>query len=339
MMEFFVNMVQFILQTAVVVAGLLVLTAFVASLVGKNRGDTDLVVKDLNRKLNKDCNVLQKNLLNKKEFKKLLKEEKAGKKRGKGEKEEKQRVFVLDFKGDIKASEVRQLRHEISAILGVATPKDQVLLRLESPGGMVHSYGLATSQLQRIKNKNISLVVSVDKIAASGGYMMASIADRIISAPFAIIGSIGVVASIPNFNKLLRKNDIEYLEITAGEYKRTLTPLGEVTEPGMKKCREQIEETHLLFKNHVKKQREQVDLEKVATGEYWYGLQAKELKLVDEIGTSDDYLLNLRDTHSLLEVSMNQKKGLKEKLAESLSLNMEKFFDIIENRIWKNRFQ
>ena len=333
MVEFFINMVQFVFQAAVIVVALLVLIAFIASLAGKNKGEVGLEIKDLNRKFNKDCKVLQKKLFNKKEFKKLVKKEKAG-----GE-TEKQRVFVLNFKGDIRASAVEQLRHEISAILGVATPKDEVLLRLESPGGMVHSYGLAASQLQRIKDKNIPLIISVDKIAASGGYMMASLADRIISAPFAIIGSIGVVASIPNINKLLKKNDIEYLEITAGEYKRTLTPLGEVTEPGMKKFKEQIEETHILFKNHVKGQREQVDLEKVATGEYWYGLQAKELELVDEIGTSDDYLLNLSDTHSLLEVSMNQKKGLKEKLAESLSLNLEKVFDLMENRIWKNRFQ
>ena len=234
---------------------------------------------------------------------------------------------------------MNQLRYEISAILGVATSKDQVLLKLESPGGMVHSYGLAASQLQRIKDKKIPLIVSVDKIAASGGYMMACLADHILSAPFAIVGSIGVVASLPNFNRILKKNDIEYFEITAGEHKRTLTPLGEVTEPGMKKFREQIEETHILFKNHVKNQRKQIDLEKVATGEYWYGLQAKELKLVDEIGTSDDYLLKFNETHKLLEVSMNQKKGLKEKLAENLSLSMENFFDFMENRLWKKRFQ
>ena len=337
MVEFFINMFQFVFQAIVVVAGLLVLIAFIASLVGKNKREVGLEVKDLNQRFDKNCKVLQKTLFNKKEFKKLMKKEKTEKQKEK--QTEKQRVFVLNFKGDIRASAVSQLRDEISAILGVATSKDQVLLRLESPGGMVHSYGLAASQLQRIKDKKIPLVVSVDKIAASGGYMMASLANRIISAPFAIIGSIGVVASLPNFSKILKKNDVEYLEITAGEYKRTLTPLGEITEPGMKKFREQIEETHTLFKDHVKKQREQVDLEKVATGEYWYGLQAKELKLVDEIGTSDDYLLNLNETHSLLEISMNQKKGLKEKLAESLSLNVERFFDLLENRIWKKRFQ
>lgn len=336
-MEFFINMFQFIFQTVVIVAALLVLIAFIASLVSKNKEQAGLEVKDLNEKFRKNYKVLQKKLFNKKEFKKIIKNEKTDNKTEK--KIEKQKVFILNFKGDIKASAVNQLRDEISAVLGVATQKDQVFLRLESPGGMVHSYGLAASQLQRIRDKKIPLIVSVDKIAASGGYMMASIADRIISAPFAIIGSIGVVASLPNFSKILKKNDVEYLEITAGEYKRTLTPLGEITEPGMKKFKEQIEQTHTLFKDHVKRQREQVDLEKVATGEYWYGSQAKELKLVDEIGTSDDYLLSLNETHSLLEVSMSQKKSLKEKLAESLSLNMEKFFDLLENRIWKKRFQ
>ena len=335
-MEFFINVGQFALQTIIVVAGLLILIAFIAGLADKNRSEANnLQVKNLNEKLDKNFKILQKSLFDKKELKKLLKKEKSEKK----EKRPDQRVFVLNFKGDIKASAVKQLREEISGILGVATEKDQVLVKLESPGGMVHAYGLATSQLQRIKDKKIPLIVSVDKIAASGGYMMACLADRLISAPFAIIGSIGVVTSIPNFNKLMKKNDIDYLEITAGEYKRTLGPLGEITEPGMEKVKEQIEQTHTLFKDHVKSQREQIELEKVATGEYWYGLQAKDLKLVDEIGTSDDYLLNLNESHKILEISINEKKGLKEKLTENLLLNLEAGFDFLENRLWKKRFR
>ena len=335
MVAFFMDIAQFILQTAILLVALLILIGFIFSLVNKNKEDiSGLEVKDLNKKLNKNRQTLQKALLDKKAFKKLKKSEKVKTKK----EEQKQRVFVLNFKGDIKATAVSELRSEISAILGVITDQDQVVLKLESPGGVVHGYGLAASQLQRIRDRGISLTVCVDKIAASGGYMMASIANHIISAPYAIIGSIGVAASMPNLNKLLKKNDIEYLEITAGQYKRTLTPLGEITEPGMKKFKEQIEDVHVLFKDHVKNQRKQVDIEQVATGEYWYGLRAKELNLVDEIGTSDDYLLKLNETCSIFEVSMGRKRSLKEKLMENMALQVERLFDFIEDRIWKSRF-
>ena len=336
MVTFFMDIAQFVLQTAVLLVALLILIGFIFSLVNKNREDVSgLEVKNLNKKLNKNRQTLQKALFDKKAFKKLQKSEKAKSKKEEGQK---QRVFVLNFKGDIKATAVSELRSEISAILGVITDKDQVVLKLESPGGVVHGYGLAASQLQRIRDRGIHLTVCVDKIAASGGYMMASIANHIISAPYAIIGSIGVAASMPNLNKLLKKNDIEYLEITAGQYKRTLTPLGEITEPGMKKFKEQIEDVHVLFKDHVKNQRKQVDIEQVATGEYWYGLRARELNLVDEIGTSDDYLLKLNETCSIFEVSMGRKRGLKEKLMENLTLQVERLFDFVEDRVWKSRF-
>ncbi|HDT1603437.1 TPA: protease SohB [Enterobacter sichuanensis] len=220
------------------------------------------------------------------------------------------RVYVLDFKGSMDAHEVASLREEVTAVLAVATPQDQVVVRLESPGGVVHGYGLAASQLQRLREKQIPLTVAVDKVAASGGYMMACVADNIVAAPFAIIGSIGVVAQIPNFNRFLKNKEIDIELHTAGQYKRTLTLLGENTEEGRQKFREDLNETHHLFKDFVHRMRPTLDIEQVATGEHWYGVQALEKGLVDAVGTSDDLLLNLMDGRELVGVRFTQRKRL-----------------------------
>lgn len=212
----------------------------------------------------------------------------------------KPRVYVLDFKGSMDAHEVSSLREEVTAVLAVATAQDQVVVRLESPGGVVHGYGLAASQLQRLRDKQIPLTVAVDKVAASGGYMMACVADKIVAAPFSIIGSIGVVAQIPNFNRFLKNKEIDIELHTAGQYKRTLTLLGENTEEGRQKFREDLNETHHLFKDFVHRMRPTLDIEQVATGEHWYGTQAQEKGLVDEVGTSDDLLLNLMEGRELV---------------------------------------
>ena len=200
------------------------------------------------------------------------------------------RVFVLDFKGDLQANAVKHLRTEITAILTMAGKNDEVLIRLESPGGSVHGYGLAASQLDRIRQHGVTLTAAVDKVAASGGYMMAVVADRILAAPFALIGSIGVVAQVPNVHRLLKKHDVDVEVLTAGKYKRTLTVLGENTEEGRQKFIEELEDVHALFQDHVAERRPELDLDEVATGEAWYGQRALERKLVDEISTSDEYL-------------------------------------------------
>lgn len=231
-----------------------------------------------------------------------------------GEVQPKKRVFVLDFYGDIKASECDLLREEITAVLSQATEKDEVVVKVESGGGMVHSYGLASSQLARITQKKIPLTVCVDKVAASGGYMMACVANKIVAAPFAILGSIGVVASLPNFHKLLKKNDIDYEMFTAGEYKRTVTMFGENTEKGRAKFIEDLEDTHLLFKEFVSEHRPQVNIEAIATGEVWFGRRAKDVNLIDEIQTSDEYLLSQIDTADIFHVEYVFKKTLPEKL-------------------------
>lgn len=233
-------------------------------------------------------------------------------------------LFVINFKGSMNAHEVNALREEITAILSIADNKDEVLLRLESPGGVVHGYGLAASQLNRLREKGLKLIVSVDKVAASGGYMMACVADRIVAAPFAIIGSIGVVAQVPNFHRLLKKKDIDVELHTAGEYKRTLTLLGENTEQGRKKFVQDLNETHQLFKDFVHQKRPALDINAVATGEHWYGIQAKEKGLIDEIGVSDDIIINQIDAREIIEVTYTPARRFVDRLMGSMVENADK---------------
>lgn len=234
------------------------------------------------------------------------------------------RVYVLDFDGDIKASEVDSLREAITAVLTLARPIDEVVVRLESPGGMVHSYGLAASQLGRIKARNIPLTVCVDKVAASGGYLMACLADKIVAAPFAIIGSIGVVAQVPNVHRLLKKHDIDVEVLTAGQYKRTLTILGENTEQGRAKFLDDLHETHVLFKEFVSTNRPVVDIEEVSKGEIWYGQRAIDKKLIDEILTSDDYLQASAANADIYQVSYEEPKNLAEKFGIAASVAIDR---------------
>ena len=256
----------------------------------------------------------------KKTEKQRLKAEKAALKRSSNEADPKalpiSRVFVLNFDGDIEASAVSSLRQEVTAILAVASAEDEVLLRLESAGGVVHGYGLAASQLRRITKQGIKLTVSVDKVAASGGYMMACIADRIIAAPFAVLGSIGVVAQVPNFNRLLKSQKVDVELHTAGAHKRTLTMFGENTDEGRQKFRAELEEVHQLFKVFVRDNRPQVDIEVVATGEAWYGQRALEQQLIDEVQTSDEYLIEKMPTAAVYEIVYEIQQSKVEKLVK-----------------------
>jgi serine protease SohB len=225
------------------------------------------------------------------------------------------RLFVLDFEGDLRASATETLREEISAVLASAKSDDEVLLRLESPGGMVPGYGLAASQLARLREKGIRLTISVDRVAASGGYLMACVADRIVAAPFAVIGSIGVVGQLPNFNRLLKRHDIDFELHTAGENKRDLTVFGHNTDEGRAKFRESLQEVHDLFKGHIARHRPRVDLDRVATGEHWMGEKALELGLVDDLGTSDDFLLERRERMELVKLDYQPAPSLKRRLS------------------------
>ncbi|GEA66062.1 protease SohB [Acinetobacter pittii] len=226
-----------------------------------------------------------------------------------------QKIFVLDFKGDIQASAVENLREEITLILATAKAgRDRIVVRLESPGGMVHGYGLAAAQLVRLRDAGFHLTICVDKVAASGGYMMACIANEIIAAPFAIVGSIGVVAQVPNFNRLLKEHNVDFELYTAGQYKRTVTMFGENTPEGKAKFEEELQQTHVLFKHFVEKYRPQLNVDKVATGEHWYGEDALDLNLVDKLQTSDEYLLALLPQHDVYVINTRKKATLGEKL-------------------------
>jgi serine protease SohB len=228
------------------------------------------------------------------------------------------RVYVVDFNGDIEASDVGSLREEITAILSLATPRDEVLLRLESPGGMVHAYGLASAQLERIKSQQVSLTICVDKVAASGGYMMACLADRLVAAPFAILGSIGVLVQLPNFNRLLRKHEVDYETISAGEFKTTLTTFGEITQKGRDKVKEDVEEMHVLFKSWVKDHRPSVNIDNIATGETWVGLQALEKSMVDELMTSDECIVKACEDADVYEVRFEIRRTLGDKIGAAI---------------------
>ena len=250
----------------------------------------------------------------------------------------KKRIFVLNFHGDIKASATASLKEEISTVLSIAGTEDEVVVRLESGGGMVHSYGLASSQLARITKQKVPLTICVDKVAASGGYMMACVADRILAAPFAVIGSIGVVAQLPNFHRLLKKNAIDFEMLTAGEYKRTLTVFGENTEKGREKFIEDLEDTHDLFKNFVREHRSQVDIDKVATGEVWFGQRALAQQLVDNLQTSDEYLTAQLEKADIYEVEFVHKKTLPEKLGLAAEQSLDRLLLAWWERLQSTRF-
>lgn len=326
--SFLIEYGMFLAKFATVVLLLVIAIGALIFIVSRIKGDTEhLDIKNINDKYETMSLLLNSQVLNKKDFKKYLKQQKKQHK-DKEDHSQRKKVFVLDFKGDIKASTVSSLREEITAILTVANKEDEVVVLLESGGGTVHGYGLGASQLKRICDREINLTVSVDKVAASGGYMMACVADKIIAAPFAIVGSIGVLAQIPNFHRLLKKMDIDFEQITAGDYKRTLTLFGENTEKDREKFKEELEDTHLLFKEFVKDNRGQVDVEKIATGEHWYGKRAIDLKLVDELITSDDYLSSVAKDADIFEIKYERKKPMTEKLI-SFGAN---FLDSIDGR-------
>lgn len=321
-MESLIHILEFSAQFFIVIIGIAALIILIAVLASRSGSKSELEIERLDRKLKNLSLRVRDSLMTPKDLKKELKNRKKEKK----DTHPSQRTFVLDFKGDVKASAVDSLREEISALLGSATPGDEVLVRVESPGGMVHGYGLAAAQLQRIKKAGLKLTICVDKVAASGGYMMACTADKIIAAPFAIVGSIGVVAQLPNFHRLLKKHDVDYKEYTAGEFKRTVSLLGEVTPKGEEKFKEQLEETHVLFKSFVSENRPKLDINRVATGEYWYGLQAVDLGLVDEIRTSDEVIQEASKNRLVLHVKYQKKQPFSEKFTGMLGQALQKAF-------------
>jgi len=326
-LEFIYEYGLFLAKAITVVAAFVIVFGLIAGSKMKHKSGKrgELFIDDISEQLTEQKQEIKRSLLSKSEQKQFDKDEKKAAKQNKDE-GKKPRLFVVEFNGDVEAQQVEAMREEISAIVQIAEKGDEVLLKLESPGGVVHGYGLAASQLDRLKNAGLKVTASVDKVAASGGYMMACVADKIISAPFAIIGSIGVVAQLPNINKLLKRFDVDIEQHTAGDYKRTLTVLGENTEQGRNKFKQDLEDTHVLFKDFVQSHRQNLDIEKVSTGEHWYGLQALDLNLVDEIKTSDDFILENVDSYRVLKMEYKIKQNVAEKLGIVTSDTLAKVF-------------
>ncbi|WP_096085865.1 protease SohB [Agaribacterium haliotis] len=327
-MQFLAEYGLFLAKTLTFVFAVAAVVAIVASSRRQGSDDEHIEIEKLNDRYDEYKSLMQSAVYDEKQLKKINKDKKKQEKQDKKsspDESDRRRVFVTEFDGDIKASDAENLRKIITLILTQASEKDEVLIKLESSGGMVHSYGFAASQLARISAKNIKLTICVDKVAASGGYMMACVADKILAAPFAIIGSIGVIAQLPNFHRVLEKANVDYEMHTAGEYKRTLTMLGENTDKAREKFKEELEDTHDLFKAFVKEHREVVDIDDVATGEIWFGKRALDKKLVDQLCSSDEYLLELSQDTDIYELSVQHKPSLVEKLG--LHASADKLFN------------
>jgi serine protease SohB len=344
-LEFLSEYGLFLLKAVTVL--ITVVLAIVAIIAASSRGkltsaEGSIDVKKLNDVYDDYQDILEANILDDDALKELRKtQKKTDKEDAKSQKKAKKlgetitakkRVFVIRFDGDVKASAVENLRHEVNAILTIATKDDEVIIDLESPGGMVHTYGLAASQLSRLRQAELNLTICVDRVAASGGYMMACVGHKILAAPFAIIGSIGVLAQIPNFNRVLKKIDVDYEVMTAGEHKAPVTMFGEISDKGRDKLQSELEETHELFKHFIQQNRPQVDVSSVATGEVWYGQQAINLQLIDQVITIDDYLLNLRKSADIFQVTFAEKKSLPEKLGLMASLAMSHSIEHLLNK-------
>lgn len=345
-LEYLIDYSMFLARVATVVVAIIFILGSLASAGNRQRKGVakgHIKVTKLNEHIEEMLDSLKKAVLDKqgqkedkKQKKKLQKAadkaSKAAKSQEAGEQDYRKRVYVLNFNGDIAAHAVSSLREEITAILSLASEKDEVLLRLESPGGMVHAYGLASSQLTRIRDKKIPLTICVDKVAASGGYMMACLADRLIAAPFAIIGSIGVLVQLPNFHRLLKKNEIDYETISAGEFKTTLSTFGEITQKGRDKVQEDVEDMHVLFKQWVKDHRPSVDIDKISTGETWVGIKAKERYMVDELKTSDECIVAACNDADVYEIEFVQKKSVQDKVGSIFRSLFESAFAMIFER-------
>ena len=316
---------------AVLVAGL------AASAARRGRGgrerDPGIRITHLNRRYREMVAVFERTALPRKALRARRKADKAERKARDKEQQQRlasgedgrRRIFVLDFKGDLRASGVTALRDEVTTILAVAAAGDEVLVRLENPGGAPNGHGLGASQLARIRARGIPLTVAVDRVAASGGYMMACVADRILAAPFAIVGSIGVFAMIPNLHRLLEGRGVDVEQFQAGEFKLTVNMLGKTTDEGRAKLQDQLETMHTLFKDFVAEYRPALDVERVSTGEYWHGREALALALVDEIRTSDDYLYEASGEADLYHVEGAGRPSLRRRFAEMAELALDRF--------------
>ncbi len=334
MLEFFADYGLFLLKALTIVVAIIVVISF-AAMTGRKAQSEVLEVEDLNKKYRSVADALRKAVSTRGEAKKAAKQRKAEDKKRAKEPSGRPRSFVVDFKGDLKASAVASLREEVSAILEVASEDDEVIVRLENHGGLVHEHGLAASQLARIRDRDVPLIICVDKVAASGGYLMACVASKVYAAPFAILGSIGVLAQIPNFNRMLDSHGVDFEEVTAGRYKRTVTMFGKNTDEDRAKLKEELEDVHQLFQEAVAKYRQDLDLAKVATGEHWYGTRALELGLADELLTSDELLGAKAADRDLYKVAWK----IRQPLQKRMMANVESAIEKVAEAGWRRKLE
>jgi len=331
--EFLFEYGLFLAQAVTIVVSIAVVLVLAIGLSRRGGKADGLEVTHLNRHYEHISASLEHAMLTKKEFKIRAKEKKAQEKaKEKAAAGAQQRLYVIDFHGDLKASGSSALREEITAIISVADEHDEVLVRIENGGGMVHGHGLAAAQLARLRERGIPLTVAIDKVAASGGYMMACVANRILAAPFAIVGSIGVIAQIPNFHRLLDRAGVDFELVKGGEHKRTLTLFGKNTDEDREKMQHDIEHVHELFKRFVSQYRPALDIETVATGEHWFGSEARERLLVDDISTSDDYLLEAARSRDVYAVRFIEKPGLGERLTSLVGTSVDRIMERLVDR-------
>ena len=332
-MEYVFDYLSFLAKAVTIIAALVVIIVAAGARRSHRPSEGRIQVIRINDRLRALRSTVQHAVTPAARRKKLTRQENREQKRERKTVPDRTRVFVVNFNGDFAASQLDCLRNEITAILTSAQDGDEVVVRIESAGGLVHAYGLAASQLARVKEKGIRLVAAIDKVAASGGYMMASVADMIVTAPFAIVGSIGVVAQLPNVHRFLKKRDVDVELLTAGEYKRTLTVFGQNTDSGRAKFQEEIEDIHALFKAFVGDHRPDIDLDAVATGEAWYGQRAIERKLVDQLCTSDEYLVAACDDKDVFEVRWIVPEKPIDRLMQQLSTTMNSLIDRVLGRL------
>jgi serine protease SohB len=337
-MAFWLDIAAFALKALLIVAALGGLAVLIARLARSGEAkDQEIKVRSLNERYDDMRDALNGALLDKKERKALMKAQKKEAKaaaRVRRDQEPGRRIYVLSFKGDVRAGAVKELGAKIDAVLTVARPEtDEAVIRIESGGGTVTGYGLAAAEILRLRERKISVTASVDQVAASGGYMMACAADRIVAAPFALVGSIGVVAPVPNLHRLLKKNEIDFEEMTAGEWKRSVSILGEITPAGREHFRGKLDATHEAFKAHVAQCRPSVDIAKVANGDVWLGSEALALGLVDQLTTGDELLFRARGEARLYEVSTEERKTLLQQLLGGFGVAAQKAADFVAAKL------
>lgn len=249
-------------------------------------------------------------------------------------------AVLLSFNGDINATEVIEFGRAVSMIVQMKDLVSEVYIIINSGGGVVNGYGLLASEIERLHYSEIETYALIDQVAASGGYMAACVANHVVAAPFAYIGSIGVVSEMPNFNQILSDNGINIEQHTAGKSKRTVTPLGKITDEDRNEFKKKLERIHRSFINHVSHYRNINDADEnknsiIFSGDYWIAEETVELELglVDEISTSQEFLLDKMKEYNIIEITFQENKTKKSKLSllNSLTTLFSSANEIIKN--------